>query len=285
MSEDGVTVEWMASKFRLARQKWRESKEKAQRLTARGLLSTRLNDLREEMEEKLRVQLIIEEVDKYNANEAAIAAKAAANEAATPWATVPPQNRRTMCIDVNPTKKGSYNDTVVEKLMKLHDRGRIAKLFADYHGTFAISKSHGDAYGMQVEYVAEPEPDPHRYTIVYVHGMDNMGGEDGWWTEIDDETGEDDYPAVWINDDVLNALNEHPMIAEHNRAHSRLPASKRAEAMQNCRQVAGQLGEEYTSFETKVNNYFMKLQEESANALQYEFKYECKYLYKHSVEL
>lgn len=45
-----VAVEWAAAKYREARSKWRRSCERAERLLARGVLASKLQDLRDEME-------------------------------------------------------------------------------------------------------------------------------------------------------------------------------------------------------------------------------------------
>ena len=57
-------------------------------------------------------------------------------------------------------------------------------------------------------------------------------------------------------------------------------------AIQNCQSVASSLGEEYDVLQQKVERFFAKQAEKkSSEGTEFEFKYECKYLYKYSVEV
>jgi hypothetical protein len=315
-----LKVELDAAKFREAKARGMEARAHADLMHGRLSLEGVQLVVQTEMEEALRTLELSEEapssplpplepsrvdtiahweVDRVRAEEAEKEASRKGGDGEVLWASVPEMADRTICIDVQASVKGDFNDEVKNKLIELHTRGRIAKLFSSFHGAPKLAKAEGG--GMAVEYVPppkEPEEDPHTYTIAVVYGAAEFTPEpgssalaEGWWVELDDETGQDDYPPVWIADEFLSRGQVHPMIQEFADSMAGLNPIEEAKKQaaqtagcEQCHQGALQGGKAYTDFHSKANAYFCKLALKKCDH-PYEFKYESKYLYKHSVEI
>jgi len=282
--------EWAAARYRAAQRKVTKAEIRAERLNSIAIAEEKRADIQEEMNQTMWELDILRELAEIRAKEAE---EKRIREEGTelPWRPIPKD--RTIAVNLIPTESAEYNAEVLDKLHQAADRMLVAKAFAEASGGHRLDPKYGLGPKMMHVLRSEPEEpeeqeDPHTYYPVYIHGVDERMGIDGqpttgFWIEIEDEEGGEEYPAVWVPEEAMVFHGEeHPLVEEFlDNANE---SKKRQADVENCVMEAQDLGQSYMELEKRVIENIGIKDEDRRQPDHHKYKYECKYLYKIAVE-